>query len=65
MAAEYRVRGLLRNAHLQTVLPNFPPWRAASGSARSPSWSSAPVTSMARSCLGSTPTAPSVRAWAR
>ena len=27
MAAEYRVRGLLRNAHLQTVLPNFPPWR--------------------------------------
>jgi hypothetical protein len=25
--ADYRVRGLLRNAHLQTVLPNFPPWR--------------------------------------
>lgn len=27
MDAAYRVRGLLRNAHLQTVLPNFPPWR--------------------------------------
>ena len=27
MAAGFRVHGLLRNAHLQTVLPNFPPWR--------------------------------------
>jgi predicted alpha/beta-fold hydrolase len=27
VVAGYRVRGLLRNAHLQTVLPNFPPWR--------------------------------------
>jgi len=27
MTGDYRVRGLLRNAHLQTVLPNFPPWR--------------------------------------